>query len=103
MPLQLWLGARWQPVGASYWMEGLLSIADDQDKLSTRDAADTDRIPVGGTPGYTALTLRGGWQFSETLELSAAMENVFNENYRVHGSGLNEPGRNFVVSIFWTP
>ena len=29
---------------------------------------------------------------------SAAIENLSNEDYRVHGSGLNEPGRNFVLT-----
>ena len=103
MPVTIWLGGRWQPVAADYWVEGLVSIADEQDELSTRDQADTDRIPSGGTPGYTLLTVRGGWQVSDALTLSVALENVLDENYRIHGSGLNEPGRNFVVSLFWSP
>ncbi len=103
MPAQVWLGSRWQPVGSDYWLEGLVSAARNQDKLSTRDKNDTDRIPAGGTPGYGSVTLRGGWQVSDTLRLSVALENLFDKNYRVHGSGLNEPGRNLVVSVFWGP
>ena len=103
MPVTAWLGATWQPAGTDYWLEALLSYADDQDKLSTRDRADTDRIPAGGTPGYEVFTLRGGWQVHDSLQLSVALENIFDEDYRVHGSGLNEPGRNLVVSLVWNP
>jgi hemoglobin/transferrin/lactoferrin receptor protein len=102
MPTTMYLGTRWQPSVANYWLEGLLSMAGDQDKLSTRDQSDTDRIPQGGTPGFTVVTIRGGWQFSESLSLSLSLENLLDENYRVHGSGLNEPGRNIIVSLLWT-
>ena len=101
MPGTMYLGGRWQPSAANVWLEGLLSIVDDQDKLSTRDQADTDRIPLGGTPGYTTLTVRGGWQVSDRLRLSLSLENVFDADYRIHGSGLNEPGRNIVASVIW--
>ena len=103
MPVTLWLGARWQPRQSDFWIEGLLGAADNQDKLSTRDQADTDRIPLGGTPGYSTWTIRGGWRVTDTLNVSASLENVLDKNYRIHGSGLNEPGRNIIVSVFWSP
>ena len=102
MPVQVYLGGRWQPTAANYWLEALLSMADEQDKLSTRDRADTDRIPPNGTPGYAVLTLRGGWLVSKEWRISVAAENLFDENYRIHGSGLNEPGRNLVASVIRT-
>jgi len=102
MPVQAYLGGRWQPTEANYWLEALLSMADDQDKLSTRDRADTDRIPANGTPGYVVLALRGGWLVSKDWRISVAVENLFDENYRIHGSGLNEPGRNLVASVIRT-
>jgi hemoglobin/transferrin/lactoferrin receptor protein len=101
MPATVHLGGRWQPAAANYWLEGLLNVADSQEKLSTRDRADTDRIPPGGTPGYSTLTIRGGWQFSEHLKMSWSLSNLLDEDYRIHGSGLNEAGRNLVISIFW--
>ncbi len=103
MPLTVWLGARWHSVDGNLWAEAMLGLADEQDKLSTRDANDTDRIPVGGTPGFTTVTLRGGWQVSRSVGLSVALSNLFDENYRIHGSGLNEAGRNLIVSLFWSP
>ena len=60
-------------------------------------------FPPGGTPGYAMLTLRSGWKVSDSLQLSLSLENVFDKNYRIHGSGLNEPGRNLVLSLFWQP
>jgi outer membrane receptor protein involved in Fe transport len=35
------------------------------------------------------------------VTLAAAVENLTNQNYRVHGSGLNESGRNFIVTMEW--
>jgi hemoglobin/transferrin/lactoferrin receptor protein len=97
MPLTANTGLRFQPSG-SYWLEGVLTAADEQDRLSTRDAADTQRIPPGGTPSYLVFTLRGSWRVSDALTLTASLENISDENYRVHGSGLNEPGRNLVLA-----
>jgi hemoglobin/transferrin/lactoferrin receptor protein len=103
MPATAYLGVFWSPDNADYWAEALVGVADRQEKLSTRDQADTDRIPMGGTPGFTTVTLRGGWRVSERLGLSVSLSNVFDEDYRIHGSGLNEPGRNITVSVFWSP
>jgi hemoglobin/transferrin/lactoferrin receptor protein len=103
MPFTVWLGARWQSVESKFWIETMVGLVDDQDKLSTRDANDTDRIPVGGTPGFTTFTLRGGWRVSDNLGLSASIANMFDANYRIHGSGLNEAGTNLIVSVIWSP
>ena len=74
----------------------------DWDKLSADDRRDTQRIPPGGTPGYTVLTLRGGVTVWKDLDLTLALENVADEDYRIHGSGVNEPGRNLVLQAEWT-
>ena len=82
-----------------WWVESELSRVADADQLSVRDIADTQRIPPGGTPGYTLWHLRGGFDISAALAVNLALENLSDENYRVHGSGQNEPGRNFIVAI----
>jgi hemoglobin/transferrin/lactoferrin receptor protein len=97
MPLTATTGLRWNP-SSPFWLETLVTMADKQDDLSTGDKADTQRIPPGGTPGYAVFTLRGGYQLTEQFKLSAALENIGDKNYRIHGSGLNEPGRNLVVA-----
>lgn len=93
------LGLRWDLMEGEYWLEGSCTAAGDADTLSTRDESDTSRIPPGGTPGYTVYDIRGGWNYSDDLALSAAVENLTDEDYRIHGSGVNEPGRNLVITL----
>lgn len=98
MPVTAHLGARWQATD-KVWLEGLVTIAAEQDKLSAGDKADTERIPPGGSPGYEIFTVRGGVELAKNLSLTLAVENISDEEYRVHGSGVNEPGRNFVAAV----
>jgi len=95
MPLTGQVGLRWNAPDRDWWVEGVLTMAAKQDKLSTRDAADTSRIPPGGTPGYAVFSLRSGYRFTRNFAVTAAIENLTDENYRIHGSGVNEPGINF--------
>lgn len=99
MPLTASLGVRWRPSGRRYWVESDLMHAATQDQLSTRDAGDRSRIPPGGTPRYTIWHLRGGYRLTEATSILLAIDNLTNEDYRVHGSGTNMPGRNAVASI----
>ena len=69
----------------------------DRDKLNTRDQRDTQRIPPGGTPGYAIFNMRYGLQLNEQMLLTASIENITDEEYRIHGSGQNEPGLNFIL------
>lgn len=98
MPLTVHLGAR-HNVSDRLWVETVLTHAEKADKLSAGDRRDTQRIPEGGTPGYTVAHIRAGWSLDPQTSLSLAVENVLDETYRVHGSGLNEPGRNFVLAL----
>ncbi|MDY6843379.1 MAG: TonB-dependent receptor [Thermodesulfobacteriota bacterium] len=102
MPATGHVGIRWNSCKKNWWVEGLVTIADTQDKLSTRDKSDMQRIPPGGTPGYTIYSLRGGWKINESTVISTAIENITNKDYRIHGSGQNEPGTNFLISLEYT-
>ena len=51
---------------------------------------------------FTLVTLRGGWDVSDRWTLSAALENLFDAEYRIHGSGLNRPGRNLYFGLTWS-
>ncbi len=73
------------------WFELYAWIAQRQDRLSERDRRDS-RIPEGGTPGYATLNARAGWHLWEHHRVSLGIENIFNEAYRVHGSGVDGPG-----------
>ena len=97
-PATALVGLRWEPK-RSWWIEGTVMIADNQDRLSPRDASDTQRIPPGGTPGYTVYTLRGGVEVAGGINLFAGIENITDRDYRIHGSGQNEPGTNAVLGV----
>ncbi len=96
MPLNGHGGIRWENHSETFWVEGLVTAFSDADRLSTRDLRDDQRIPPGGTPGYWLGTVRAGCEISEGLRITGAVENIFDEAYRTHGSGQNEPGINFV-------
>ncbi|MFZ5635762.1 MAG: TonB-dependent receptor plug domain-containing protein [Pseudomonadota bacterium] len=90
------LGARWQP-RASLGVEAYGLYATRQDRLSARDLVDP-RIDPDGTAGWTTLNARVSWQATEGLALSLRAENLGDKHYREHGSGLDEPGRNFILT-----
>ncbi|MCC6235179.1 MAG: TonB-dependent receptor [Verrucomicrobiales bacterium] len=98
MPATVNAGIRWEAEDRRFWAEFATTVARTQDLLSSGDARDTDRIPSGGTPGYEVYHLRAGWRPCAKATLSLALENLANADYRVHGSGLNEPGRNLIVA-----
>jgi hemoglobin/transferrin/lactoferrin receptor protein len=93
------LGFRWDSSSKKYWAEAYSIMADKQEKLSPGDQGDTSRIPPGGTPGYVTYNVRGGVKLREELRVTAAVENITNVDYRIHGSGLNAPGTNFVFTL----
>ncbi len=70
--------------------------ADRQDRLAPGDISDP-RIGPGGTPGYAVLHLRGGIDFGEDGRLLLGLENVFDRQYKDHGSGIWYAGRNAYV------
>lgn len=101
IPITINSALRWTPEELPIWSELSLTIADKQDRLSSGDKGDTQRIPPGGTPGYETLSFYFGWYFIKNSQLTLAVENIFDEDYRVHGSGINSPGRNFIASVDW--
>ena len=91
-PLVGYGGVRWQNTGNRLWTELVGLTYGEAGRLNTSDQLDTQRVPPNGTPSFLVLTLRGGWQVSEHLLLTASLDNLLNQTYRYHGSGSNEPG-----------
>ncbi len=102
MPTTLHLGLRWDDPAQRLWTESLVTWADDADDLNTRDQGDSSRIPPGGTPGYTVVDLRAGYRASDAWSFTLGLENILDEDYRIHGSGVNRPGRNLVFGLTWS-
>jgi hemoglobin/transferrin/lactoferrin receptor protein len=98
MPLTGHVTLRWDAPTARTWLELAASAATRQDRLAPGDRVDTERIPTTGTPGYAVGKLRTGWRATAALTLTAALENLTDTDYRIHGSGLNVPGRNVLLS-----
>ena len=92
-------GLRWDSPDETYWIEVSASLAGRADKLSSNDLSDTQRIPPGGTPGYSVISVDAGWEVNDTTTYYFGIENLTNEAYRNHGSGSNEPGLGVVLGI----
>jgi hemoglobin/transferrin/lactoferrin receptor protein len=99
MPPTGHLSLRWAPPTSRFWAEAAIRAAARQDQLAPSDRVDTERIPASGTPGFGVVHLRAGWRPIPALALVIALENITDEDYRIHGSGVNEPGRNLVLSL----
>ena len=91
-PLRGSVALRYDSPDERWWIEGRITAADKADKLSEGDKTDTQRIPPGGTPSYVVGSLRGGWQATEDVSFTLGLENLTDEDYRVHGSGVNGAG-----------
>lgn len=99
MPLTTQVGVRWEQPTGRLWFEVYALMAAAQDHLAPGDELDTQRIPPGGTPGYGVVNALVGWNITPQAHLVAGIENLFDKNYRVHGSGSNMPGLNALVSF----
>ncbi len=99
MPATGRLALRWQPPAGRLRAELLWEVSARQDRLSPADLLDTQRIPPAGTPGWQVLTLRGHWPMTDKMALSGAVENLLDDDYRIHGSGVNRPGRSLVMGV----
>jgi hemoglobin/transferrin/lactoferrin receptor protein len=110
------LGVRWEPTNAPYWADVFARGAAKQNRLSNGDIRDPripgltrDRDEVtfdengaavdAGTPGWVTLNARVGTTFRGASRVTLAVENLFDRRYRWHGSGVDAPGRNLVVSV----
>ncbi len=73
-------------------------FADKQERLARGDRED-NRIPAGGTPGFTVLNLYAGYAYKQTFKINTGLQNLFNQDYRTHGSGINGYGRSIWLSL----
>lgn len=90
-PLQVVAGIRWRDPETRNYIDFYAWMADQQDRLNFQDLSDS-RIPNDGTPGYATFNLRLGTMISEREHVSLELENIFDKDYRVHGSGVDGAG-----------
>jgi hemoglobin/transferrin/lactoferrin receptor protein len=90
---------RWTHPNDKVWVETTVLAATTQNNLGAGDLRDGQRVPTNGTPGYLIGTMRAGWQAQENMLFTLGLENLTDEDYRVHGSGVNETGFNTVLGV----
>lgn len=103
MPVTGSLALRWTDPMDQVWVEGRVIAAGRAGRLNTADRGDTSRFPPDGTPRYVVAFLSGGVKVSEHVDLLLTLENVTDTSYRIHGSGVNQPGFNAILGgrIHW--
>jgi outer membrane receptor protein involved in Fe transport len=96
-PLNGRAGLRYQP-NETVTIESYVVFAGSQSRLSPRDVRDV-RIDPDGTSGWLTANFRASWRPDDRWTISAGLENLFDEQYRLHGSGIDAAGRNFFLSL----
>lgn len=81
----------------NWYMAAEIMFAAKQNRLARGDKED-NRIPAGGTPGWTVYNVYGGYN-TKTVQFSAGLQNIFNKDYRTHGSGINGVGRSGWIAV----
>ena len=95
-PLNGLVGLRW--AGARRLiLDARLRFAGRQDRLAAGDRAD-HRIDPNGTAGWTVFGVRAVYALRPDIRLVGALENAFDEAYRIHGSGIDGYGRHAWIS-----
>jgi hemoglobin/transferrin/lactoferrin receptor protein len=82
---------------SDWWCNIEWLAAAKQDRLAQGDK-DDNRIPDGGTPGWNIFNFNTAytWRFAE---INLRLQNLFNEDYRYHGSGVNGYGRSLLMTL----
>jgi outer membrane receptor protein involved in Fe transport len=103
-PLNGMAGVRYDVADDKGFVELAVRWATRQDRLSFTDLGDKRICPGGargcdGTPGYAVVTLRGAARLHKYLRLTASVQNLTDETYRVHGSGIDGPGLSALLGM----
>jgi len=53
----------------------------------------------GMMPAWFTLNIRAGYNITKNFRVNASCENITDNRYRTFSSGINAPGRNFIVSL----
>jgi hemoglobin/transferrin/lactoferrin receptor protein len=93
------LGVRFKRGGL--WARAEWMVAGEQRRLAAGDKSD-NRISVrlvdGAMPGWNTFNFYAGYQL-RFLNISASLQNAFDEAYRVYASGIDAYGRNLRLSV----
>jgi len=80
-----------------WWINLEWQTAGKQDRLAAGDNED-NRIPFGGTPGWNIFNVSASYEI-RFIKIDLNLLNLFNQDYRFHGSGVNGYGRSVFLSV----
>jgi iron complex outermembrane receptor protein len=97
------MGLRWQRPGGRFHVDGLLTVAADQNRVATARG----EIP---TDGYVTGDLRFGWHFTDRFLFRFGVQNIGDAFYVNHlnqrnpfgGDQVAEPGRVIYANLVWS-
>jgi iron complex outermembrane receptor protein/hemoglobin/transferrin/lactoferrin receptor protein len=76
------------------------TVAGRQGRLAKGDR-DDNRMNPEGTPAWQIVDLQAGYKYRHWM-LNGGLQNLFNEAYRMHGSGIDGLGRSYWVSLLFS-
>ena len=93
------LSARWsRSTGYRPWVQVLYHFAAAQWRLNPSDISDS-RVGTDGTDGFDVLHLRGGVALGDAFGVTLGLENLTDEEYKYHSSGVMRPGFQVVLGL----
>jgi outer membrane receptor protein involved in Fe transport len=107
-------GLRYEHPDDSFYGEVFVRFAGDQDRLHPGDESDLricenpetlgdtygdGDLDCPGTLGWVTLNVRGGYRLDDTLRADLSVENLTDELYHYHGSGIDAPGVGATISV----
>ncbi len=111
-------GLRWASADKALYAEPWIRAAATQSELNSGDTKDLricenpavpgTVLPAGtcrGTPGWATVNLRAGYRWNAQLVALRAMRidvdagNLLDVRYRLHGSGIDAPGRGVTATL----
>jgi hemoglobin/transferrin/lactoferrin receptor protein len=81
----------------AWWISLEWQATAEQSRLSTGDR-DDNRIPEGGTPGWNVFNISTSYEMRH-FNADLTLINLFDTDYRYHGSGLNGYGRSLLLTL----
>ncbi|MCF8317243.1 MAG: TonB-dependent receptor [Haliscomenobacter sp.] len=83
-----------------YWAKLFFQLAGKQQRLAAGDISD-NRIGRLGTPGWSVINISNGFNFKK-MDINLTLQNVFDKDYKFHGSGINGVGRSLILGFSWS-
>jgi hemoglobin/transferrin/lactoferrin receptor protein len=94
-PLNGRFGLTYEP--KNWFVRAEYLFAALQDRLAQGDK-DDNRIAKGGTPAWEIVNAQAGYE-TKHVGLNLRLENLLDEDYRTHGSGINGAGRSAWLTL----